>query len=169
MDQRSICLFFATKRLSAQAPSNELVAVLGPNAIGYSTVTNYLHQRHFFSPLRETIAWNPLGFPLIAALPKGRTCNTEYYRDKIFTALTQFQPEDDGRKKLSFMLTMQGLTPLNNVELFVKKMDCGSLSIHLTHLISYYPTSFCSVMSRNVSKEWYFHHTSNYSRQLVKW
>jgi ABC-type cobalamin/Fe3+-siderophores transport system ATPase subunit len=28
------------KRLSAQAIDNEFVAVLGPNAIGYSTVTN---------------------------------------------------------------------------------------------------------------------------------
>jgi hypothetical protein len=35
------------------------------------------------------IAWNPLGFPLIVALPKGRTFNAEYYRDNIFAALTQ--------------------------------------------------------------------------------
>jgi hypothetical protein len=63
MDQRSICLFLAMKRLSAQAIYNELVAVLGPGAIGYSTVTNYLRQRCFPSILRETIAWNPLGFP----------------------------------------------------------------------------------------------------------
>jgi hypothetical protein len=34
MDQRSICLFLAMKRLSAEAFSNELVAVLGPDAIG---------------------------------------------------------------------------------------------------------------------------------------
>jgi hypothetical protein len=44
------------------------------------------------------IAWNPLGFPLIVALPEGRTFNAEYYRDNILAALTQFQPEDDGRK-----------------------------------------------------------------------
>jgi hypothetical protein len=44
------------------------------------------------------IAWNPLGFPLIAALPKGRTLNTEYYGDNILAALTQLQPEGDGRK-----------------------------------------------------------------------
>jgi hypothetical protein len=31
-------------------------------------------------------------------LPKGRTLNAEYYRDNILAALTQFQPEDDGRK-----------------------------------------------------------------------
>jgi histone-lysine N-methyltransferase SETMAR len=44
------------------------------------------------------IAWNPLGFLLIVALPKGRTLNPEYYRDDILAALTQFQPEDDGIK-----------------------------------------------------------------------
>jgi hypothetical protein len=45
-----------------------------------------------------TIAWNPLGFPLITAFPKGHTFNAEYYREDIFAALTQLQPEDDGRK-----------------------------------------------------------------------
>jgi hypothetical protein len=42
------------KRLSAQTIDNELVAILGPDAIGYSTVTNSLRQRHFQSTLRET-------------------------------------------------------------------------------------------------------------------
>jgi transposase len=86
------------KRLSAQVISNELVAVLGPDATGYSTVTNYLRQWHFPSTLRETIAWNPLGFPLIVGLPKGRTFNAEYYRHNILAELTQLWPEDDGRK-----------------------------------------------------------------------
>jgi hypothetical protein len=54
MDQRSICLFLAMKRLSAQAIYNKLVAVLGPDAIGHPTVINYLRQRHFPSTLRET-------------------------------------------------------------------------------------------------------------------
>jgi hypothetical protein len=40
MDQRSICLFLAMKQLSAKAIHSELVAVLGPDAIAYSTVTN---------------------------------------------------------------------------------------------------------------------------------
>jgi hypothetical protein len=44
------------------------------------------------------IAWNSFGFPLIVPLPKGRVFNAEYYRDNILAALTQFQPEDDGRK-----------------------------------------------------------------------
>jgi hypothetical protein len=37
-----------------QSIDNDLVAVLGPDAIGYSTVTNYLRQGHFPSTLRET-------------------------------------------------------------------------------------------------------------------
>jgi histone-lysine N-methyltransferase SETMAR len=86
------------KRLSAQATDNELVAVLGPDAIGYSTLTNYLRQWNLPSTLRETIAWNPLRVPLIVALPKGCTFNAECYCDDIIAALTQFQPEDDGRK-----------------------------------------------------------------------
>jgi hypothetical protein len=65
------------KRFSGQSNDNELVTVLGPDAMGYSTVTNYLSQRHFPSILRATIAWNPLGFLLIVALPKGRTFNAE--------------------------------------------------------------------------------------------
>jgi hypothetical protein len=142
--------------------------LLGPDAIGYSTVTNYLRQRHFPSTLRETIAWNPFGFPLIVALPKRRTFNAEYYRDNILAALTQLRPEDGGENSL-FMLAMQGLTLLQNVELFPKKMDCGPLHIHPTHLISHHPTSFCSIMSMDISKEWCFHHTRNYSTQLAKW
>jgi transposase len=45
-----------------------------------------------------TVAWNPLKFPLIMALHKGRTFNTEYYHDNILAALTQLQPEDESRK-----------------------------------------------------------------------
>jgi hypothetical protein len=54
MDQRSIHLFLAMKRLSAHAIYNELVAVPRPDAIGYSTVTSHLHQRPFPSTLGET-------------------------------------------------------------------------------------------------------------------
>jgi hypothetical protein len=115
-----------------------------------------------------TIAWNPLGFPLIVALPKGHTFNAEYYRDNIFAALTQFQPEDN-RGKLVVHADNARAHTAQNVELYAKKMDCGSLPIHPTHRISHHPTSFCSIMSRNVSKEWCFRHTRNYSTQLVKW
>jgi hypothetical protein len=47
-------LVFAMKPLSAQAIDNQLAAVLDPDAIGYSMVTNYLRQPHFPSTLRET-------------------------------------------------------------------------------------------------------------------
>jgi hypothetical protein len=45
-----------------------------------------------------TIAWNPLGFPLIMGLPKERTFYIGYYLDNILAALTQLQSEDGGRK-----------------------------------------------------------------------
>jgi hypothetical protein len=45
-----------------------------------------------------TIAWNPLGFPLIVVLLNGRTFNADYYCDNILATLTQFQPEDDEGK-----------------------------------------------------------------------
>jgi hypothetical protein len=44
MDQRSIILFLAMKSLSARDIHNELVAVLGFDAVGDSTVTKYLRQ-----------------------------------------------------------------------------------------------------------------------------
>jgi hypothetical protein len=47
MDQRSICPFFAMKGLSARDVHNELLAVLGLNAIAYSTLTNDLRQPQF--------------------------------------------------------------------------------------------------------------------------
>jgi hypothetical protein len=139
--------------------------VLGPDAIGYPTVTNYLRQRHFPSTPGETVTWNPLGFPLIVALPKGRTFNVEYYRDNILVAQTQLQSEDDGEK----LIVHADNAIAQNAELFTKKIDCGSFPIHPNQLILHLPTSFCSVMSKNISKEWYFHHTRNDSTQLVKW
>jgi hypothetical protein len=45
MGQRSICLFLAIKGLLAEAISSELAAVLGPDAIEYSTVTKDPRQR----------------------------------------------------------------------------------------------------------------------------
>jgi histone-lysine N-methyltransferase SETMAR len=94
MDQRSIPLFLATKRLHAQAIYNESVAVLRPGETPPEMARHTIQDRK----IMVTIAWNPLGFPLIVALPKGRTCNAEYYHDNILAALLQLQPEDDGRK-----------------------------------------------------------------------
>jgi hypothetical protein len=82
------------KQLSAQAIYNELVAVLGHGEIPPERTRHTIQNRK----IMVTIAWNPLGFPLIVARTKGRTFNAEYYRDNILAALTQFQPENDGRK-----------------------------------------------------------------------
>jgi hypothetical protein len=47
MDQRSICLFLAKNRLLARDVHSQLVAVLSPDAITYSTVNSYLRQPQF--------------------------------------------------------------------------------------------------------------------------
>jgi hypothetical protein len=51
MYQRSICLFLAIKGLSERAAYNELTAVLGADAIAYSTATKYLRQKQLTSIL----------------------------------------------------------------------------------------------------------------------
>jgi hypothetical protein len=45
-----------------------------------------------------TIAWTPLGFHLLDALPKGNTFNIEYYRVNILTELLPLRPQADGRR-----------------------------------------------------------------------
>jgi DNA-binding MarR family transcriptional regulator len=47
MDQRSICLFLTMKGLSAREVHAELVAIVGLDAIAYSTVTKSVQQRQF--------------------------------------------------------------------------------------------------------------------------
>jgi histone-lysine N-methyltransferase SETMAR len=98
MDQRSICLFLAMKRLSAQAIDN--LATDHEQIWFRPGKTPPERARHTFQDrkIMVTIAWNRLGFPLIVALPKGHTFNGEYYRDNILAPLTQLQPEDDRRK-----------------------------------------------------------------------
>jgi hypothetical protein len=44
------------------------------------------------------IAWNPLGFHLLDALPKSNTFDTEYYRVNILTELLPLRPHVDGRR-----------------------------------------------------------------------
>jgi hypothetical protein len=47
MDQRTICLYLNKKGLSAKAIHDELVQVLGSDAIAYSTVTSCLCPSHW--------------------------------------------------------------------------------------------------------------------------
>jgi hypothetical protein len=82
------------KRLSAQAIYNKLVAVPRPGETPPERARHTIQDRKSM----VTIAWNPLGFPLIVALPMGRIFNAECYRENILATLTQLQPEDDWRK-----------------------------------------------------------------------
>jgi hypothetical protein len=99
-----------------------------------------------------TIAWNPLGFPLIVTFIQGHTFNAEYYRDNILAVLAQLQPEDNGRKLVIHADNARAHTAQKHRTL-CEENGLGLLPIHPTHLISHHPTSFCSVMSKDVSKE----------------
>jgi transposase len=44
------------------------------------------------------IAWNPLGFHLLDALPKGNTFNAEYDRSNILTERLPVRPSVDGKR-----------------------------------------------------------------------
>jgi hypothetical protein len=54
MDQRSIAVYLDLKGLSARAIHEDLIATLGADAVGYSTVTRYLRETHF-SPSTDRI------------------------------------------------------------------------------------------------------------------
>jgi hypothetical protein len=45
-----------------------------------------------------TIAWNPLGFHLLDALPKSNTFNTEYYQVNLLAELLLLRLQVDGRR-----------------------------------------------------------------------
>jgi hypothetical protein len=59
MDQRPIVLFLSMKGLSAQDIHGELVAVLGFDAIGYSTVTMYRRQTRIPPISMDTLEKSP--------------------------------------------------------------------------------------------------------------
>jgi hypothetical protein len=44
------------------------------------------------------MAWNPLGFYFLDALPKANTFNAEYYRANILTELLLLRPQVDERR-----------------------------------------------------------------------
>jgi hypothetical protein len=98
MDQRLICLFLVIKRLSAQAiynPATDHQQIwLRPGETPPERARHTVQDRK----IMVTFAWIPVGLPLIVAFPKGRAFNAEYYGDNVLAALTQLQPEDDGRK-----------------------------------------------------------------------
>jgi hypothetical protein len=112
MDQRSICLFLAMKRLSAQAIDSGLVAVLGPGEAPPESPRHTIQDRK----IMVTIAWNPLGFPLILGLHKGAPLTPSAI--VIMTLQHSLNSSYRTTAENSFyMLTMQGITLLKNVEL----------------------------------------------------
>jgi hypothetical protein len=59
MDQRSICLYLNRKGFSAHAIHDELVQIVGSDAVAYSTVTFYLRTSHWTAEKEEQHS-NPL-------------------------------------------------------------------------------------------------------------
>jgi hypothetical protein len=53
MDQRAICLYLSRKGFSAHAIHEELVQILGPDAIAYSTVTYHLRVSRWTAQTEE--------------------------------------------------------------------------------------------------------------------
>jgi hypothetical protein len=114
-----------------------------------------------------TIAWNPLGFYLVNALPKGNAFNAESYRVNILTELRSLRPQVDGRRVVIHAGNARS-RPLENTELFTKKIGSAWPYTHYIHLISHHPTSFSSNISNIACRESLFHHVTNYLRQLMK-
>jgi hypothetical protein len=103
-----------------------------------------------------TFASNPLGFHVLKALRKGRTFDAEYYRDNILTALISLRPEAAGGNLL-FMQIMQRPIRFKSVSPFVPKTAWHAPHTGRARLISHPETSFRSVMSNAVCREWSVH------------
>jgi hypothetical protein len=59
-----------------------------------------------------TIAWNPLEFHLLKALPKGTMFNAEYYRVDILTDFLPPRPQVDGPPYTSLRtMAISGFVP----------------------------------------------------------
>jgi hypothetical protein len=114
-----------------------------------------------------TIAWNPLGFHLLDAVPKGDTYHAEYCRVDILIELLPLARRLMGGDSL-FMLTTQDPTPPENAKPSAKKIGSASPCTHCTHLISHHPTSFSLDISNSVCRESLFHRVKNYLQQFKK-
>jgi hypothetical protein len=45
-----------------------------------------------------TIVWNPIGFHVLKALPKGRKFNTQYYTNDILVAISDWRRQTGGTR-----------------------------------------------------------------------
>jgi hypothetical protein len=115
-----------------------------------------------------TIAWNPLKFHLLDALPKGTYLMPSTARlifsQNFFRSARRLMGGDS-----PFMLTAQDPTAPENPGRFAKKIGSASVYTHRTYLISHRPTSFSSDISNIVCRESLFHHVKNYLQQFMKW
>jgi hypothetical protein len=114
-----------------------------------------------------SIVWNPLGFHLLDALPKGNTLNAEYYGINILTELLPLGQQADGRR-LAIHADNARPHSARKCRAFYKKIDSASPDTHTTHLISHHPSSFSSDISNSVWKESLFHHVKNHLQQFMK-
>jgi hypothetical protein len=98
------------------------------------------------------IAWNPLGFHLLDALPKATHVMTSIagliFSQNFFRRTRRLMGGDS-----LFMLRTQNRIPPENAELFAKIIDSASPYTHRTHLILQHPTSFSSNISNVVFRE----------------
>jgi transposase len=109
-----------------------------------------------------------IGIPFIVTPPKGRTFNAEYYRDTIFAALTQLQPEDDERKFVVHADNARAHTA-QKCRTFCEESGLR-LGPHPPYSPDLAPSDFFLFgYVKGRLKGMVFHHTRNYSPQLVKW
>jgi hypothetical protein len=79
-----------------------------------------------------TIVWNPHGFHLLDALPKGQKFNASYYLEIVLNACSRVAHPGLAQVS-SFMRTMQDLTPLKRLSGFAGKIVYKWRYINLTH------------------------------------
>jgi hypothetical protein len=113
------------------------------------------------------IAWNPLEFHLLDALPEGNTFSAEYYRVPILAELLPLRPQVDARR---FVIYVDNTRPhtARKCRAFAKRIGSALPYTHRIHLISHHPTSFSLAISNIVCRELLFYHVKNYLQQFVK-
>jgi hypothetical protein len=98
-----------------------------------------------------TIAWNPLGFHLLNALPKGRSFTMGYHHDNICAGLVLLRLAEEERQ----LVLHADNAMVHTAQKYRDFCRENSLQIlaHLTSLILHSPTLPCSDMSNSLSQE----------------
>jgi transposase len=102
------------------------------------------------------------------ALPKGCIFDAGYYRDNILAALTQLQPEDDGRKLVVHADNARAHTT-QKYQTFCEENELG-LAPHPPYSHDLAPSDFFLLgYAKERLKGMVFLSYEEYSTQLVKW